>query len=174
MNNSQIESTINEIRKRSSVVTAFNEAKISNAIFKALAATSKADRVVKNQFVKDFLKLFNKNFSRTKKMRQFKHNPDTNLLEIEELPEIKNCFRIEKGNLSSPSGEDLVLKSNGNIFKPSILQLGYAMTTIGHIDEIRYPQSMGFDGYNRPKNFFIECLEAKKVTREIRQKFQLR
>ena len=49
MDNSQIESTINEIRKRSGVVTAFNEAKISNAIFKALAATSKADRGLADQ-----------------------------------------------------------------------------------------------------------------------------
>ncbi|EGG41772.1 ribonucleoside-diphosphate reductase, adenosylcobalamin-dependent [Candidatus Nitrosarchaeum limnium SFB1] len=46
MDKSQIESTINEIRKRSGAVTAFNQNKISNAIFKALAATSKADRVL--------------------------------------------------------------------------------------------------------------------------------
>ena len=42
--NSQIESTIHEIRKRSGTVTNFNKAKISNAIFKALTATSKPDR----------------------------------------------------------------------------------------------------------------------------------
>jgi ribonucleoside-diphosphate reductase alpha chain len=46
LDKSQIESTINEIRKRSGAVTAFNQNKISNAIFKALAATSKADRVL--------------------------------------------------------------------------------------------------------------------------------
>ncbi|MEK6870902.1 MAG: adenosylcobalamin-dependent ribonucleoside-diphosphate reductase, partial [Thermoproteota archaeon] len=49
MDKSQIESTINEIRKRSGAVTAFNQDKISNAIFKALAATSKADRVLADQ-----------------------------------------------------------------------------------------------------------------------------
>ncbi len=49
MDNSQIESTINEIRKRSGAVTAFNKDKISNAIFKALAATSKADRGLADQ-----------------------------------------------------------------------------------------------------------------------------
>ena len=49
MDNSQIENTINEIRKRSGVVTAFNKDKISNAIYKALAATSKADRVLADQ-----------------------------------------------------------------------------------------------------------------------------
>ncbi len=49
MDKSQIESTINEIRKRSGAVTAFNQDKISNAIFRALAATSKADRVLADQ-----------------------------------------------------------------------------------------------------------------------------
>ncbi|NNL59405.1 MAG: adenosylcobalamin-dependent ribonucleoside-diphosphate reductase, partial [Nitrosopumilus sp.] len=49
MDNSQIENTINEIRKRSGAVTAFNKNKISNAIFKALAATSKADRGLADQ-----------------------------------------------------------------------------------------------------------------------------
>ncbi len=49
MDNSQIENTINEIRKRSGTVTVFNKDKISNAIFKALAAASKADRSVAEQ-----------------------------------------------------------------------------------------------------------------------------
>jgi len=46
MDNSQIENTINEIRKRNGTVTTFDLDKISNAIFQALAATSKADRGV--------------------------------------------------------------------------------------------------------------------------------
>jgi ribonucleoside-diphosphate reductase alpha chain len=49
LDKSQIESTINEIRKRSGAVTAFNQDKISNAIFRALAATSKADRALADQ-----------------------------------------------------------------------------------------------------------------------------
>ena len=49
MDNSQIENTISEIRKRSGAVTAFNKDKISNAIFKALAAASKADRGLADQ-----------------------------------------------------------------------------------------------------------------------------
>ena len=49
MDNSQIENTINEIRKRSGAVTAFNKDKISNAIYRALAATSKADRGLADQ-----------------------------------------------------------------------------------------------------------------------------
>ncbi len=44
MDNSTIESTIGEIRKRNGKVDSFNIDKISNAIFKALSATSKADR----------------------------------------------------------------------------------------------------------------------------------
>jgi ribonucleoside-diphosphate reductase alpha chain len=49
LDNSQIENTINEIRKRSGAVTVFNKDKISNAIFRALAATSKADRGLADQ-----------------------------------------------------------------------------------------------------------------------------
>ena len=44
-----MENTINEIRKRSGAVTAFNQDKISNAIYRALAATSKADRGLADQ-----------------------------------------------------------------------------------------------------------------------------
>ncbi|RNJ76234.1 MAG: adenosylcobalamin-dependent ribonucleoside-diphosphate reductase [Nitrosopumilus sp. H8] len=49
MENSQIENTIVEIRKRSGVVTSFNRDKISNAIFKAMAAASKGDRELADQ-----------------------------------------------------------------------------------------------------------------------------
>jgi len=49
LDNSQLENTINEIRKRSGTVTVFNKDKISNAIFKALEATSKADRSLAEQ-----------------------------------------------------------------------------------------------------------------------------
>ena len=44
MDNTQIENTISEIRKRSGAVAVFNKDKISNAIFRALVTTSKADR----------------------------------------------------------------------------------------------------------------------------------
>ena len=49
MDNSQIENSIIDIRKRSGAITAFNKDKISNAIFGALAATSKADRGLADQ-----------------------------------------------------------------------------------------------------------------------------
>lgn len=44
MDNSTLETNIGEIRKRNGTIDSFNINKISNAIFKALAATSKADR----------------------------------------------------------------------------------------------------------------------------------
>ena len=58
MDNSQIESSIGEIRKRNGKTTTFNQDKISNAIFKALAATptSKADRGVADQLTMDVIK----------------------------------------------------------------------------------------------------------------------
>ena len=49
MDNSQVENTIGEIRKRSGAVTAFNRDKISSAIFKALAASSTPDRDLADQ-----------------------------------------------------------------------------------------------------------------------------
>ena len=49
MDNSQVGNTIGEIRKRSGAVTAFDKDKISGAIFRALAATSKADRGLADQ-----------------------------------------------------------------------------------------------------------------------------
>ena len=52
INNSQIENTISEIRKRSGAVTVFNKDKIPNAIYQALAATSKADRGSANKLTK--------------------------------------------------------------------------------------------------------------------------
>jgi ribonucleoside-diphosphate reductase alpha chain len=44
LDNSQVETSIGEIRKRNGSVVSFNKEKISNAIFRALAATSDADR----------------------------------------------------------------------------------------------------------------------------------
>jgi ribonucleoside-diphosphate reductase alpha chain len=66
MDNSQIENTISEIRKRSGAVTAFNKDKISNAIYQALAATSKADRGVADKLANDVVnKLVEQGFTTT-------------------------------------------------------------------------------------------------------------
>ena len=87
MDNSQIESTINDIRKRNGVVTAFNEDKISNAIFKALAATSKADRVLADQLANKVVqKLVEQGFT------------DTRTPSVEDIQDIVESTLIDSGN----------------------------------------------------------------------------
>jgi ribonucleoside-diphosphate reductase alpha chain len=87
LDNSQIESTINEIRKRSGAVTAFNENKISNAIFKALAATSKADRVLADQLANNVVqKLVEQGFT------------DTRTPSVEDIQDIVESTLIDSGN----------------------------------------------------------------------------
>jgi len=56
LDNSQIESTINQIRKRSGSFVDFNKDKISNAVYKALAAASKADRELADQLAEKIVK----------------------------------------------------------------------------------------------------------------------
>ncbi len=87
MDNSQIESTINEIRKRSGAVTAFNENKISNAIFQALAATSKADRALADQLANRVVqKLVEQGFTNTR-------TPS-----VEDIQDIVESTLIDSGN----------------------------------------------------------------------------
>ena len=87
MDNSQIESTINEIRKRSGAVTAFNENKISNAIFKALLATSKADRGLADQLANKVVqKLVEQGFT------------DTTTPSVEDIQDIVESTLIDSGN----------------------------------------------------------------------------
>ncbi len=62
--NSQIESGIAEIRKRTGKVTNFNKDKISNAIFKALAATTEPDRQLADELTDGVInKLLQQGFS---------------------------------------------------------------------------------------------------------------
>ena len=64
MDNSTIESTIGEIRKRNGTVDNFNIDKITNAIYKALAATSKADRGLAEELARGVVtKLMTQGFS---------------------------------------------------------------------------------------------------------------
>ena len=87
MDNSQIESTISEIRKRSGAVTDFNENKISNAIFKALAATSKADRALADQLANKVVqKLVEQGFTD-------KRSPS-----VEDIQDIVESTLIDSGN----------------------------------------------------------------------------
>ena len=87
MDNSQIENTINEIRKRSGVVTAFNKDKISNAIFRALAATSKADRGVADKLANDVVnKLVEQGFTSSRAPT------------VEDIQDIVESTLIDSGN----------------------------------------------------------------------------
>lgn len=87
MDNSQIESTINEIRKRSGAVTAFKKDKISNAIFQALAATSKADRGVADKLAEDVVnKLVEQGFTSSRAPT------------VEDIQDIVESTLIDSGN----------------------------------------------------------------------------
>ena len=87
MDNSQIENTINEIRKRSGTVTAFDLDKISNAIFQALAATSKADRGVADKLAGDVLnKLVEQGFTSSRAPT------------VEDIQDIVESTLIDSGN----------------------------------------------------------------------------
>ena len=87
MDNSQIENTINEIRKRSGTVTAFDLDKISNAIFQALAATSKADRGVADKLAGEVLnKLVEQGFTSSRAPT------------VEDIQDIVESTLIDSGN----------------------------------------------------------------------------
>ena len=87
MDNSQIENTINEIRKRSGTVTAFKKDKISNAIFQALAATSKADRGVADKLAEDVVnKLVEQGFTSSRAPT------------VEDIQDIVESTLIDSGN----------------------------------------------------------------------------
>ena len=87
MDNSQIENTINEIRKRNGTVTTFDLDKISNAIFQALAATSKADRGVADKLAAEvFDKLVEQGFTGDKAPT------------VEDIQDIVESTLIDSGN----------------------------------------------------------------------------
>jgi len=87
LDNSQIESTINEIRKRNGIVTVFNKDKISNAIFMALEAASKADRGVAEQLTDRVVnKLVEQGFTSTRAPT------------VEDIQDIVESTLIDSGN----------------------------------------------------------------------------
>ncbi|MEJ2261187.1 MAG: adenosylcobalamin-dependent ribonucleoside-diphosphate reductase, partial [Nitrosopumilaceae archaeon] len=74
-------------RKRSGAVTAFNQDKISNAIYKALAATSKADRVLADQLANKVVqKLVEQGFTSTRAPS------------VEDIQDIVESTLIDSGN----------------------------------------------------------------------------
>ena len=87
MDNSQIENSFAEIRKRNGLVVTFNKDKVSNAIFKALAATSKADRDLADQLAEGVVgKLVVQGFSLS--------NPPS----VEDIQDMVESTLIEKGH----------------------------------------------------------------------------
>ena len=87
MDNSQIENSFAEIRKRNGLVVTFNKDKGSNAIFKALAATSKADRDLADQLAEGVVgKLVVQGFSLS--------NPPS----VEDIQDMVESTLIEKGH----------------------------------------------------------------------------
>ena len=87
MDNSQIENTIGEIRKRNGSVDPFNKEKISNAIYKALAATSEPDRELADQLAEGVVsRLIEHGFSAS--------SPPS----VEDIQDLVESTLIEKGH----------------------------------------------------------------------------
>ena len=87
MDNSQIENTINKIHKRSGAVATFDQDKISNAIYKALAATSKTDRGLADQLASKVVdKLIEQGFTASR------------VPSVEDIQDIVESTLIDSGN----------------------------------------------------------------------------
>jgi len=116
LDNSQIENTINEIRKRSGTVTAFNKDKISNAIFRALAATSKADRGLADQLADKVVdKLVEQGFtiSRTPSVEDIQDIVESTLIDSgnSDIAKAYIVYRHERRKLRDEKMKVLNLKS---------------------------------------------------------------
>ena len=116
LDNSQIENTINEIRKRSGAVTAFNKDKISNAIFRALAATSKADRGLADQLADSVVnKLVEQGFtsSRTPTVEDIQDIVESTLIDSgnSDIAKAYIVYRHERRKLRDEKMRVLNLKS---------------------------------------------------------------
>ncbi len=122
MDKSQIESTINEIRKRSGAVTVFNQNKISNAIFKALAATSKADRVLADQLANKVVqKLVEQGFtsSRTPSVEDIQDIVESTLIDCgnSDIAKAYIVYRHERRKLRDEKMKVLNTKSLDSVSK---------------------------------------------------------
>lgn len=122
MDKSQIESTINEIRKRSGAVTAFNQDKISNAIFKALAATSKADRALADQLANKVVqKLVEQGFtsSRTPSVEDIQDIVESTLIDCgnSDIAKAYIVYRHERRKLRDEKMKVLNAKSLDTVSK---------------------------------------------------------
>jgi len=95
LDNSQIENSIGQIRKRNGSVDPFYKEKISNAIFKALAATSEPDRNLADDLAEGVVtRLVEHGFSASR--------PPS----VEDIQDLVESTLIEKGHSEIAKGKN--------------------------------------------------------------------
>jgi len=120
--NSQIESGIAEIRKRTGNVTNFNKDKISNAIFKALAATTEPDRQLADELTDGVLnKLLQQGFSSSTppSVEDIQDMVESTLIDkgLSEIAKAYILYRHERRKLRDKKTKVLNLKTLDHVSK---------------------------------------------------------
>ena len=120
--NSQIESGIAEIRKRTGNVTNFNKDKISNAIFKALAATTEPDRQLADELTDGVVnKLLQQGFSSSTppSVEDIQDMVESTLIDkgLSEIAKAYILYRHERRKLRDKKTKVLNLKTLDHVSK---------------------------------------------------------
>ena len=120
--NSQIESGIAEIRKRTGKVTIFNKDKISNAIFKALAATTEPDRQLADELTDGVVnKLLQQGFSSSTppSVEDIQDMVESTLIDkgLSEIAKAYILYRHERRKLRDKKTKVLNLKTLDHVSK---------------------------------------------------------
>jgi ribonucleoside-diphosphate reductase alpha chain len=120
--NSQIESGIAEIRKRTGKVTIFNKDKISNAIFKALAATTEPDRQLADELTDGVInKLLQQGFSSSTppSVEDIQDMVESTLIDkgLSEIAKAYILYRHERRKLRDKKTKVLNLKTLDHVSK---------------------------------------------------------
>ncbi len=120
--NSQIESGIAEIRKRTGKVTNFNKDKISNAIFKALAATTEPDRQLADELTDGVInKLLQQGFSSSTppSVEDIQDMVESTLIDkgLSEIAKAYILYRHERRKLRDKKTKVLNLKTLDHVSK---------------------------------------------------------
>ncbi len=120
--NSQIESGIVEIRKRTGKVTNFNKDKISNAIFKALAATTEPDRQLAEELTDGVVnKLLQQGFSSSTppSVEDIQDMVESTLIDkgLSEIAKAYILYRHERRKLRDKKTKVLNLKTLDHVSK---------------------------------------------------------
>ena len=125
--NSQIESSIAEIRKRTGKITNFNKDKISNAIFKALAATTEPDRQLAEELTEGVLnKLVQQGFSSSTppSVEDIQDMVESTLIDkgLSEIAKAYILYRHERRKLRDEKTKVLNLKTLDHVSKKFVLE----------------------------------------------------